>query len=596
MTLEASLIVNCDDAVIFWRIKARIADCWGFAIERERKRADGTVERQTLDNRMGFKGDKPKRGEHRSSKIWPLQRFWWADHEVNLGDKVRYRVIPMVREGDVLRELLGQRSKWTAWALLSGGAQDGYASFFNRGLVISQFMSRYLEDLRVRDGLATRKAALAAFKKSLSDHELPIRRFLAGALRTRMLELLAQAQRSGQQVYAALYELADSELIDALAALGASAHVVLANGSITAAQGEPAAQARQRDQNAQARAALRTAGVEVLDRFTSPGALGHNKFLVITDKLKQPRAVWTGSTNWTSTGLCTQINNGLLISNREVAREYFAQWQRLADAKSAFPATLVDSNSLPKTVTTGASSATIWFTRTRGAVDLEAINEVLQSAQEGVLFLMFQPGGAGALGTVRKLQKERPALYIKGVVSTLPADSSSDSSSDSGSDSTGDGGAVSVALHGATGKSSVDLNVVQPSGFKTPFANLAATVTRSDFITGQGGVIGYAIVHSKLIVVDPFTRPTVITGSHNFSKSASAKNDENFVIVRGNRELALHYGAHILSVYHHYRWLAFVSDLQSQGKPLSGFLRENDRWQDSRLSGPARRELDFWVR
>ena len=94
------------------------------------------------------------------------------------------------------------------------------------------------------------------------------------------------------------------------------------------------------------------------------------------------------------------------------------------------------------------------------------------------------------------------------------------------------GGAVSVALHGATGKSSVDLNVVQPSGFKTPFANLAATVTRSDFITGQGGVIGYA----------------------------------------------------------------FVSDLQSQGKPLSGFLRENDRWQDSRLSGPARRELDFWAR
>ena len=77
-------------------------------------------------------------------------------------------------------------------------------------------------------------------------------------------------------------------------------------------------------------------------------------------------------------------------------------------------------------------------------------------------------------------------------------------------------------------------------------------------------------MHSKVIVVDPFTKPVVITGSHNFSGSASTKNDENFVIVRDNTELALEYAVHILSVYKHYRWLAYVDQMQRQKrKPFS---------------------------
>jgi phosphatidylserine/phosphatidylglycerophosphate/cardiolipin synthase-like enzyme len=120
-------------------------------------------------------------------------------------------------------------------------------------------------------------------------------------------------------------------------------------------------------------------------------------------------------------------------------------------------------------------------------------------------------------------------------------------------------------------------------------------VTRNEFLFGPGK-IGFAIVHSKLIVVDPFTRPVVITGSHNFSAAASGKNDENFVIVRGNTELATEYAAHILSVYHHYRWLAFVNDQQRKGKNPAANLRENDAWQAGQLKGASGKELQFWVR
>ena len=124
----------------------------------------------------------------------------------------------------------------------------------------------------------------------------------------------------------------------------------------------------------------------------------------------------------------------------------------------------------------------------------------------------------------------------------------------------------------------------------------AAAVTRQEFIPTSGGVVGFAIVHSKLIVIDPFTRPVVITGSHNFSGAASTKNDENFLIIRDNKELALEYGAHILSVYHHYRWLAYLNDMQRKGKKPQNPMHEDDSWQGYQLKGGARKEMDFWLR
>ena len=584
MTVKTSLLVNCDDALLFWSVAAPISGCLGFAIERERKLADGTVKAEVLDNRMGFKADKPKLGEHRPSTRWPFQRLWWTDHDVNFGDTVRYRVTPVVKDGNKLTPLVSERSAWTPWATLAGGKKDGYASFFNRGLVISQFMARYLERLRVAKGLATRKDALKAFKDSLGEHELPIRKFLSGALRTEMLALLADAKDKGKQVYGALYELADDELVDALCALGSNASVVLANGSITKLKTETTSEARQRDQNLDARKALNAAGVVVHDRFISPGALGHNKFLVLCNKTGKPEAVWTGSTNWTSTGLCTQSNNGLLVRHRGFAQEYFDQWERLRDAGSTFPKDLVNSNSTAKLVKTNRSSADIWFSRTKSKVDLQAIDEAINGAKDGVLFLMFQPGGSGALKTVRDLAKAKPALYVRGVVSTLPRDASNDESG------------VTVDVQADTTKRAMTLDVVQPRGVNA-LANWAATVARNEFLTLQGGVIGFAIVHSKVIVIDPFTDPVVITGSHNFSGNASTANDENFVIVRGNKELAASYAAHIMGVYDHYRWLALLGERQTMKgtKSLTGYLAETDVWLDRKLKSAAR-ELKFWLR
>jgi hypothetical protein len=56
------------------------------------------------------------------------------------------------------------------------------------------------------------------------------------------------------------------------------------------------------------------------------------------------------------------------------------------------------------------------------------------------------------------------------------------------------------------------------------------------------------------VIVD-FTSsaPTVISSSHNLSAAASSGNDENFLILRNNRDIADCYGVEAMRLYDHYR-------------------------------------------
>lgn len=46
----------------------------------------------------------PSPGSHKPSTVWPIQRFLWSDYEAYAGDKVQYRVVPMVGTPDQLIE------------------------------------------------------------------------------------------------------------------------------------------------------------------------------------------------------------------------------------------------------------------------------------------------------------------------------------------------------------------------------------------------------------------------------------------------------------------------------------------------------------
>jgi phosphatidylserine/phosphatidylglycerophosphate/cardiolipin synthase-like enzyme len=586
MSTKLKVYTNEDDALLFWSIPKPINECRGFAIQRRIKRkGKKQTEEDFLVNRTGFEKEKveakQKNGQEavvKPSTQWPFQRFSWTDHDANTGDTVSYRAIPVIRNDDGELELLeSQASPWSPKKTLA--PPDGkFKPFFNRGFVMSQFMARYL---------AEHKLSLKDFKSQIKDksaeigdkHEKNIRLFLSGDLRKALLTELQTALDEDGEIFAALFELSDDELIDALCKLKKKAHVVLANGSVQAAKGEKSAVARLRDENEAARKRLMAKGVEVevekANRFISPGALGHNKFLVRTDKKGKPVTAWTGSLNWAPTGLCTQVNNGLLIEDKEVAQVYLDQWHELRKAASAFPKPFVASNSKPKPVgedTVGQVRSIVWFTRTTKGVDLDALREEVENAREGILFLMFMPGATGLFSNVAARSAE-PGLYVRGVASELP----NGRGNESAVDATLIDGAKHTPLH---------LDIIQPEGVKHSLANFAAEVTRKQFLGG----VGHAIIHSKIVVIDPFSDdPVVITGSHNFSSAASSKNDENFIIVKGDHDLAEAYAVNIYGAYQHYRWRAFLSQTN---KPFNGLV-DSDKWQAPRLAS-ARRDLRFW--
>src|SRR5262249_23980571 len=138
-------------------------------------------------------------------------------------------------------------------------------------------------------------------------------------------------------------------------------------------------------------------------------------------------AVWTGSTNWSTTGLCTQINNGLLIANRPIGDHFMKQWNLLKDASppktdpADFTPALKTSNDMGKNFAIGGARVRVRFTRTTDGSDMEELKDLINGAKHSILFLMFTPGGAG-LHILAGRRSNEKGMYVRGVVSTVGTD------------------------------------------------------------------------------------------------------------------------------------------------------------------------------
>src|SRR5262249_1537031 len=258
----------------------------------------------------------PPPGTRKPTPEWPIPKYLWSDFMVNPGDQVAHRVTPRLGRQGTLRAHQHNAPPWSDVFTIAAEPPGNISCYFNRGIVASQWLARLLPQ-------ADRGRALT---DAIADPDSKIRKFLAGELRDKLLDLLKETSDGGGHVFAALFELDDPELIPHLQAFGKRAHILLGNGSVKH-KGD--------DENHVARDDLKVC--EVHNRMTAPRALAHNKFLVICDSHMTPQAVWTGSTNWTKSGLCTQSNNAVLARNPALAQDYLQQWHTLADSGDASP-------------------------------------------------------------------------------------------------------------------------------------------------------------------------------------------------------------------------------------------------------------------
>jgi hypothetical protein len=86
-------------------------------------------------------------------------------------------------------------------------------------------------------------------------------------------------------------------------------------------------------------------------------------------------------------------------------------------------------------------------------------------------------------------------------------------------------------------------------------------------------------VHDKFMLIDPLSDdPIVITGSANFSDASIRRNDENMLIIRGNKGVADIYLGEFMRLYSHF---AFRESLQRRKRSAPPkHLRTDDWWEN----------------
>jgi phosphatidylserine/phosphatidylglycerophosphate/cardiolipin synthase-like enzyme len=553
MTIIVKAYANADDVLIAWRPDQWSDDWVGFQLER---RNDTTQHVTVIANRIPPKpGEGPVQQTGLSSAQSPIRRCIWTDHSAVATDSVSYRVTAMkdAANGSFALDTTSA-SDWTAPLIASGDAGGGLEAYFNRGTLMSQIVSRFVK------GDVT-EASLRQFLADLATPGFPARLYLGGDALHEILSFLRDADRRGSAIHAAIYEMNDKELVEALKPFGSRGHVLLGNGSGTkswVAQELAAAQLEVKHRD--------------LSHHGKSSPSVHNKFVVESDLSgNNASRVLTGSTNWTTSGLCTQLNNVLIVEDPDIAGRYLDQWAKLVAAGNDMPASLKAENSKPTT----HNEVSLYFAATNSEAEFKPVLDLIAAAKEGALFLMFMPGQSPLLEALLDRVKQND-IYVRGVVSSV-------ATSRSGDIGTVDGQVVKSGAPAQTFHDDVELPAGiseedRPSWAETEFNVKEIRAARL-----------MAIVHSKAIVIDPFSDDcAVITGSHNFSVSASERNDENLVVVRGNTKLAQAYAVHINGVYDHYSWRAYLA---SGGDPTQ-IYKPLDGWK---LGGSRAQELDFWM-
>src|SRR5205085_578166 len=149
-------------------------------------------------------------------------------------------------------------------------------------------------------------------------------RRLSGQMLDTVTEFFGQAKKGGA-FFAALYELTDKELIGHLTEYpGTELILSNANGKTPDETNAPVRKALHQK--------MKKGEINIYDRMLG-SHIGHNKFVIYTDKSGKPKSVLTGSTNWTATGLCGQTNNMVVIDNEKIATQYLKYWKELKKDK-----------------------------------------------------------------------------------------------------------------------------------------------------------------------------------------------------------------------------------------------------------------------
>jgi phosphatidylserine/phosphatidylglycerophosphate/cardiolipin synthase-like enzyme len=524
--------------------EARRTGLLGFAIERKEPKSK---QWEWLTGMMPFPGQQHEPGQPIPTDLAPVQKFRWSDYRVHAETSYSYRVHAMYGTPQKPKLLAGPEVKVTT----SSTDEDGsHNILFNRAAGGSQAFSRNFPAAVALCEEKRKKGGIQKLTVEDLDQVSPgCKAWLTRGVLPQILGLIAQAKNAKWALDIAIYEYEWHEIVEAVNA--ASDRGVLVRLIYHARKDD-----KQTAEN-EANARPLIAKGQAKPRVTS--AIFHDKFIVLSKVTKpggavarKPVTVLCGSTNFTHNGLFRQANVVHLVRTPkgEPANPVAGSYEQLFEMLWNDPSPSVTdvartkdwidgNNPMDKTAPVFAG-----FSPRRKKPDLARFIEVINAARNDVLF-----------STAFVLPKEIVAALVG-----KPNDP--------------------ILRLGVQNK-----NDNQIAGFhRDRTAQFAATALfnqgferwlKEVMIAGAGDIL----IHTKIVVVDFTTdQPVIISGSHNLSNPASEKNDENYLIIQGNTDLADSYGVEVMRIYDHYRARWAANEIARGTFSGGGKLAPDDSW------------------
>jgi phosphatidylserine/phosphatidylglycerophosphate/cardiolipin synthase-like enzyme len=467
----------------------------------------------------------------------PVQSFLWGDYTAAPSTQYQFEVVPMYGQPGAL-EPHDPGAVSISVTTEPEDQPNGHGVWFNRGAIASQAFAREFGDIKPST-------------QQLDDLTRPVTKWLSRGLAEACIRFIDDAQ-PGDGLSACVYELTYRPVLNAFKSAIDRGVDVKISFHDTAANAKAIAEA---ELPAKAR------GKKVLFKRSVP-KIPHNKFIVHLSNDK-PVAVWTGSTNITSSGFLGQSNVGHLVRDAAVARKYLDYWQAIAAdpaldkarqaAKkvSPHPAECVPPNSTTTVFSPRYTSAMLdWY----GNRMHDAGGSLMFTAAFGVNQKLVGPIAEERDFLRFVLMEKRPKREEE---AALRKDRDV------------------VISYGATLGEVAFFRDGKRQTRRIQQFELDKWFLREEHFRKAGNIF---FVHTKFLLVDPLSAdPLVCTGSANFSDNSLTQNDENMLLIRGDTRVADIYLTEFDRIFRHFYFRDVANEIALKGKRARGaFLDEKD--------------------
>ncbi|PSJ36291.1 phospholipase D-like domain-containing protein [Allosphingosinicella deserti] len=516
----------------------KIADLMGFAVERHDLEND---ERYYMYGFKVFESIYPHPDEALVVTTFdqPVQSFVWDDFTAKDGQEYVYYFHPLKGSSKKLdRSLPPIPIRIETEKTFTNGTHD---VFFNRGVASSQAYARRFDN-KTPEQLKGQKREEAL-------------QWLSRNLDEALHEFIKQAKK-GDTILGAFYEFRypnAAKWLKEAVDRGVNVQLVIDakknGGRIDKKTGKPAPDFPRTDNKQTVKNAQLPASAIACWREKNVGDIAHNKFMVLLKgSAKKPVQVWTGSTNLSNGGIHGQTNVGHWVRDAAVAERFQAYWQLLskdpgksptdtfAQSKAAMGSFRSDVAGLleaPTDWTTIQQGTTPVFSPRAGSAVLDMYADMLdRSSTLGCITLAFG---------ISEVFKKRLVTHTATSPLTFLMLEKRD--------------APRKAKPGTAPKPFIDLNwehnIYSASGayIEDPLYRWTRETNAKKLQLNQH--VSY--IHSKFLLQDPLgPDPIVVTGSANFSDDSTNNNDENMLLIRGERRVADIYFTEFNRLFFHY--------------------------------------------